>query len=520
MHKKVLMILFLAMVGLSNYVLWALPSSAGVFVETAWVSGYNGQGTGDDQALAIAADGSDNVYVGGRSGGSGSGDDYATVKYYPNGDTAWARRYNGPGGGNDGIRAIAADDAGNVYVTGYSGGIATGNDYATIKYYSSGDTAWVRRYSGAGTGSDHAWDIAVDLYGNVYVTGEADANYTTIKYYPEGDTAWIRMYDGPGSQYGDCAKAIAVDESGNAYVTGNSWSDESGSDYATVKYDASGNELWVRRYNGPNDSRDLAVAIAVDNSGNVCVTGESYGIGAQPDYATIKYYPNGDTAWVRRYDGPASDVDYAYALVVDDSGNVYVTGEAYAGTETYEDYTTVKYYPNGDTAWVRGFDGAGGSNDWAYDLAVDRSGNVYVTGLSGTPGTPSDYATVRYDSEGNQVWTKTYNGEGNYDDYAYSIALDNSGNVYVAGSSFQSSTYPNNLDYVTIKYSQFSHGDINGDGIVDIADIIHLINYLFIGGSAPDPLENADANCDEAVDVADAVHLINYLFIGGSPPSC
>ncbi len=520
MHKKVLMILFLGMVGLSNYVLWALPSSAGVFVETAWVSGYNAQGTGNDQALAIAVDASGNVYVGGRSDGSGTGDDYATVKYYPNGDTAWARRYNGPGGDNDGIRAIAVDDAGNVYVTGYSGGIATGNDYATIKYYPNGDTAWVRRYNGAETGSDHAWDIAVDGSGNVYVTGEADAHYTTIKYYPEGDTAWVRKYDGPGTQYGDCAKAIAVDESGNVYVTGDSWSDQSGSDYATLKYDASGNELWARRYNGPNDSRDLAVAIAVDNSGNVCVTGESYGIGAQPDYATIKYYPNGDTAWVRRYDGPANDVDYAYALAVDDSGNVYVTGEAYAGTETYEDYTTIKYYPNGDTAWVRRFDGPGGSIDWAYDLAVDGSGNVYVTGLSGTAGTPSDYATVSYDSEGNQMWARTYNGEGNYEDYAYAIALDASGNVYVAGSSFQSSTYPNNLDYTTIKYSQFSHGDVNGDGTVDIADIIQLINYLFIGGSAPDPLENADANCDEVVDVADAVHLINYLFIGGSPPSC
>jgi hypothetical protein len=63
-------------------------------------------------------------------------------------------------------------------------------------------------------------------------------------------------------------------------------------------------------------------------------------------------------------------------------------------------------------------------------------------------------------------------------------------------------------------------GDANGDGEIDVADVMFLINYLFIGGSAPDPLWVGDANCDEVVDVADVMYLINYLFIGGSPPGC
>jgi hypothetical protein len=61
-------------------------------------------------------------------------------------------------------------------------------------------------------------------------------------------------------------------------------------------------------------------------------------------------------------------------------------------------------------------------------------------------------------------------------------------------------------------------GDANADGVIDIADVVYLINYLFISGSAPEPLEAGDANCDGEVDIADAVYLINYLFIDGLPP--
>jgi hypothetical protein len=63
-------------------------------------------------------------------------------------------------------------------------------------------------------------------------------------------------------------------------------------------------------------------------------------------------------------------------------------------------------------------------------------------------------------------------------------------------------------------------GDANGDGVIDIADVVYLINYLFGGGPAPEPLEVGDANCDGVVDIADVVYLINYLFTGGPSPDC
>jgi hypothetical protein len=65
-----------------------------------------------------------------------------------------------------------------------------------------------------------------------------------------------------------------------------------------------------------------------------------------------------------------------------------------------------------------------------------------------------------------------------------------------------------------------TYGDANGDGVIDVADVVYLINYLFISGPAPDPFWLGDANCDEVVDIADAVYLRNYLFLSGPPPSC
>jgi hypothetical protein len=497
-----------------------LPALAEIIVDTAWVRRYNGPSDSVDYATAIAVDGSGNIYVTGRSAGSGTGYDCATIKYYPNGDIAWVRRYNGPGNSGDGANAIAVDGSDNVYVAGNSYGSGPGGDYVTIKYYSNGDTCWVRRYNGTGNNDDNAYAIAVDGSGNVYVTGWSYGSgpyydYATLKYYSNGDMAWVRRYVNPGNS-GHGAYAIAVDDSGNVYVTGESRGTGTDRDYATIKYHPNGDTAWVRRYNGPGNAGDLAFAIAVDNSGNGYVTGTSTGIGSGPDYATIKYYPNGDTAWLRRYNGPGNGYDQGLAIAVDHSGNVYVTGNS-PGSGTDYDYATIKYHSNGDTAWVRRYNGPGNSYDVAYAIAVDGSGNVYVTGFSSGSGTDYDYATIKYYPNGDTGWVRRYNGPGNSSDETHSIAVDGSGNVYVTGGSAGNGTVH---DYATVKYFQVLRGDANRDGVINIADVVYLINFLFIEGPPPNPFTAGDVNCNDYITASDVIYLINYLFIGGPPPSC
>jgi hypothetical protein len=315
------------------------------------------------------------------------------------------------------------------------------------------DTAWVRTYNGPGNYTDIVYAIAVDNSGNVYVTGENYGSmwiyldYCTIKYYSNGDTAWVRRYDGPMSG-DDYAYAIAVDNSGNVYVTGASWGCDTSWDYLTIKYYPNGDTAWTRRYNGPAGADDIATQLAVDSQGNVYVTGASVGHGDNIlvgyDYLTIKYYPNGDTAWTRRYDWTGRWLDDPFGLVLDELGNVYITGIACDTAFSNCVYITIKYFSNGITAWTSKY------NDgfWAHNIAVDFVGNVYVTGEDDD----INFATVKYDKSGNQLWARTYSGPGDCENIALALVVDDNQNVYVTGYSRKSWYIPYNCNYTTIKY--------------------------------------------------------------------
>ncbi len=315
--------------------------------------------------------------------------------------------------------------------------------------------SWVARYNGPGNYTDDPAAIAVDASGNVYVTGESSGQggligYATIKYNSAGEEQWVARYNGPGNG-NDSASAIAVDASGNVYVTGQSLGQGTGIDYATIKYNSAGQQQWVARYNGPASSDDNAAAIAIDGSGNVYVTGTSrIDAGSNYDYLTVKYDSTGQEQWVASYNGPGNAFDFAFAVAVDSSGNVYVTGES-SGLDSAYDYATIKYNSMGQEQWVARYNGPANYDDVAEAIALDGSANVYVTGYSyGVGDMGVDYATIKYNSAGQEQWVARYNGGTRSDDYATAIAVDNSGNVYVTGDSLGVGDL--NPDYATIKY--------------------------------------------------------------------
>jgi len=364
-----------------------------------WVARYYGPRNYQDAPTGIAVDKSGNIYVTGYSFGSGNNYDYATIKYNSDGQEQWVARYNGPDNGDDYAESIAVDGSGNIYVTGGSRNVSGFSDYVTIKYSSAGQEVWVSRYySRPGNYPDDAYAIGIDGSGNAYVAGtslfysEASYDYGTIKYNSSGQQQWAVRYNGLGNR-DDYGLAIAVDNSGNAYVTGTSFGSGTDYDYATIKYNSAGQEQWVARYDGPGGSSDYARAITVDSSGSVYVTGESSGTGF--DYATIKYDSAGQAQWVARYNGPGNLDDQAYAVAVDNAGNVYVTGES-PGSGTGYDYATIKYDSAGNEQWVARYNGPGNDYDVATAIAVDTSKNVYVTGRSTGSGTNLDYVTIKY----------------------------------------------------------------------------------------------------------------------------
>jgi uncharacterized delta-60 repeat protein len=431
----------------------SLITAAYAQVDTAWVRRYNGPGNGIDSAFAIVSDNAGNVYITGTS--SGTSLDYATIKYSLSGVQQWVSRYNGPGNGLDIARAITIDTLDNVYVTGRSVITTNTYDFATIKYNAAGETLWTRHFHGPQS-FDYASCITVDASGNVYVSGNSYAtssewNIAIVKYNSLGDTIWTRRYNGPANLT-DIVNAMAIDASGNVYITGYTYtSSVNYYDYLTIKYNSSGDTVWTRRYNGAaSSSSDYAYALAVDGSGNVYVTGAINVSGTTYDYGTIKYNANGDTVWLRTYNGPGNNVDRALAMAIDASGNVYVTGYSNGGGTSY-DYLTIKYNSAGQELWTQRYIGPGYGTDVADAIKLDASGNIYITGYSQSASN-YDYATVKYNSNGVQQWVVRYNGLGNGDDYACSLAINQS-DVYITGYSVGTSS---GLDYTTIKYVQTS----------------------------------------------------------------
>lgn len=428
---------------LALLILGSAISPAQAQVTQEWVARYASATTYNDVPYAMTVDAEGHVYVTGTTGTPTGGHDWATIKYNSAGDQVWLRKLDG--GGSDAAFAIMTDDAGNVYVTGSSAG---GLYSMTAKYSAAGDQLWVQSFTTIGEG-DAGVDLALDLQGNVYVTGYnvetgTGLDIVTIKYSPGGAELWVRRYDSGNGQDApeDVPAAIACDASG-IYVTG-----RSGGAFTTIKYDFNGDQQWVRNYNGGIGS-DAAAALVVDAAGNLYVTGQSEGSGTNADYATIKYDAAGTEQWVRRYDGPtivfSHDYDRAAALALDVNGNVFVTGNS------ADDFATVKYDAAGTEIWVRRYSGPAAGGDWATAITVDASGNAYVSGSSyGNSTTQYDIATLSYDPSGTVRWTERYNGPGNFYDTPYSIAVSSSGEVYVSGSSGGSGT---GLDYTTIKYA-------------------------------------------------------------------
>ena len=425
--------------------------------------------------------------------------------------------------GNEYYSDMAFDAGGNIYVTGYSKGSGTSDDdYVTIKYDPSGAEQWIRIYQGPGDAFDQSQSIAVDNYANVYITGRSDGgtvthyDYATVKYNSSGDSLWVRRYDGSAGNF-DYGKSVAADASGNVYVTGQSYYSSSNYDFATVKYNSLGVFQWDRIYDGPGNSADNISSMILDNAGNIYITGSSYLAGENYNYATVKYNSLGIEQWSDIYYGAEGGSDESFSIAADNSGNVYITGSSYAGVE-FKNYVTIKY-SNGNspltlnlTAFIEGF------YDHNVNSMISDTARIYLrNNLS--PYNIIDSSKGLFSSSGTGVFlfSNALNSVNYYIVIKHRNAVEtwsSSGNSFLSDSlSYDFSTsglkaYGNNMvsvDISPVRYALYS-GDIDQDGFVNLTDVINIYNDAsgFLTG-----YNSTDLNGNSIVDLTDLIIAYN-----------
>ena len=432
-----------------------------------WANRVDGPAHSNDQLNAIVADSSDNSYVTGSvcvtttsSSGCNGSTAILTIKYDKAGNVVWQNQ-TAAGGSNASGAAIAVDSAGNVYVTGNAGG-----SIVTIKYSPTGQQVWLETVTlSSGTFSASAAKIAVDSGGNSYIAigGQfaTASGAAAIKYDPNGNLLWKT-----GSTTVDhvMPSGVAIDAQGSLYIVGETDNNSAFSDCCggfTEKLDTNGNLLW-----SDNSTSPIVYStngIVLDSAGNAYVTGiASNGLpNPQQEFEghvqefVKKYDPAGNQIWVALYQTPRGATNWPSAIALDASGNVYTAGRSVApANSSGNDYSTVKFDTTGKALWEALYNGTGSGNDIAVGLALDSFANVYVTGQSTSTGgaTGQDYATVEYDTNGNQLSVARYNGPQNLNDIPVGIAFGST-IAFVAGTSPLDFHNDNLWDWATVAYA-------------------------------------------------------------------
>ena len=399
-----------------------------------WSKAFTSSGV--DAGLAVNSDVAGNVVTTGRfqftvdfGGGNLTGfPSTFLAKYAPNGAHVWSRSY--PTLCND----MAVDGSGNVIVTGvvggtfdFGGGPSAGgnNDIYVVKYDPNGSFLWVRRFGATGGFNPRA--VAADAAGNIFITGGFGSTIDfgggpltgaldiyVAKFDPSGAHVWSKSFGSP--LFEDFGSDIDADETGGVIVTGrfgdtvsfggSPLTSVSEADIFLVKFDVDGVHQWSRSTGGPLD--DEGAAVAIDATGNVVTTGSFTGTinwggsdltsAGSGDVYLAKYDANGVHQWSARYGSTSSD--RGMDIDLDAYGNIAVTGR-FRGVVNFgggsltsagaADIFVARYDAAGAHQWSQRFGSnattpppnSGSIDDVGYGVCIDGCGNTFATGVFG-----------------------------------------------------------------------------------------------------------------------------------------
>lgn len=419
-----------------------------------WVRRYGDEVSTEAVNPFMGLDATGNIYIAGTidsEPGSGQDFDFIVIKYSPAGVQQWVQTYGGAAHLNDELKDMKTGPFGNVYITGtvFSDTGYQSIDICTIKYNSSGTRQWVYTYDSPSHLNETAAALDVDNSGNVCVVGTIFSQPMTVpllKLNQNGGLIWSKII-GLGAPVSFGAIDINVDNAGNI-ITALGYCPFEVTYYSVYKLNQNGDSLWWTgvgsQWHGGGVNH-----LKCDIDGNIYVSGNN-----------TPYFWNNFFGYVRKI-SPSGSIIWSYSypensyqksinnFCIDDSGNVYTAGKL---SQSGSMCLTSKI--NSDSLiWSRYYSNGSSSENSGSAVTSDKYGDIYVTGSSYGTNTNYDYATVKYNSEGDSIWVVRYNHTANDADQPSAVEVDSAGNVYVTGISRNSN---GTFSFATVKYNQIN----------------------------------------------------------------
>jgi hypothetical protein len=371
--------------------------------------------------------------------------------------------------------------------------------------------------------------VVVDFSGNIYVVSMTTKgmdgqpqigtqDYFITKYAPGGIRQWT-LEDGASGATLECVRQIAVDSAGNIYTTGITNKAIDGQalygtyDFFITKYNSNGTRQWTIE-DGASGATTTSYSLALDASANVYVTGttnkalDGQSLHGVVDFFITKYDRNGNHQWTVEDGASTATVNGGQSVTVDAAGNIDILGNLKTGPgidgQTYYgnyDYFVTQYNSSGVRQWTVEDGSNGVIQQTGKDIAVDPSGNIYISGFTSTAldgqtrvCTPacSDFFISKYNSSGTRQWT-VEDGSSTAYDYGLAVAVDTSANIYLTGYTqrgLDGSSLIGVQDFFITQYNSTgnrqwtvedgtSGATLSGTGIA-----LDIYNNVYVAGSA------------------------------------
>lgn len=314
-----------------------------------WQETFDGAGSLYDCGTDIVTSDSGFVYVTGAGYNALAEKDYITLRYNAVGTLIWSNVYDYQGENDAGVKITTSSGGSSVFVLGIGQTSLDTTDYDAVTIRLNKFTgAWVSSAVSSG-GSSHVDlvnDFTRDLDGNMYIAGGIEVtseghNTYLAKLDSNLVFQWEVTYNGT-DDLDDVANGVKVDSTGYVYLVGYSTSSTQRKDWIVIQYDNSGNQQWVESYNDTLDGDDEAMSLELRTDNEIYVTGYDSTAINKFDYYTVKYDHSGAEIWNVRNDGEAHRIDKALNIALDQIGDIIITGESQKLDGSYE-YKTVKY---------------------------------------------------------------------------------------------------------------------------------------------------------------------------------